>query len=466
LKREDTTSDGTENAPGTFAGRRDFTSGPIASAVWALSLPMVAGNVARTTFSLVDAAFVGALGAPALAAVTTSGRVMMLLSAVFMGVATASTAMVARAIGARDGIRANHVAAQSMFITFMLAAMIGAAGYVFSADILRLLGADDEVVRLGAGYMKISFAGIFFMLSLFIGAGILRGAGDAVTPLVVSVAAAALNIALDPLMIFGLWGFPRLGVNGAALASVTSQAAAFAVGVSLLSGGRLRVHVRARDLVPSGRTIWTIFSIGLPNSVQMSVRFLMMLVLTRIVAPFGTVVLAAFGVGERLHALGFMPTFAIAEASAALVGQNLGAGKPDRAKQSAMVAAGFAAAVMGGAALAAFVFAPRLMWLFTRQGDVIAAGTTYIRITAAGHTFAAVSIIMSRSISGAGDTIPPMLFTLFTLWLVQIPLAYILSAYTPLRESGIWWAGVVASAMLATMGASYFLSGRWRHKKL
>lgn len=449
--------------PGTG---RDLTTGPITSAIWVLAVPMILGSIVRTTWTLVDMFWVGKLGAPALAAVGMSAQVMFVLSTVFMGVGVASTAMVARAIGAGDRERADRVAAQSLLLTLAISIVVTAAGFALAPVLLRGLRASKEVQELGTTYLRIRFVGIAAMFSLFVGAGILRGAGDAVTPFLISSFAAVLNIALDPLLIFGWLGFPALGVRGAAIASVVSQGVGFLMGAAVLASGRTRIRLRFRAFRPDFSVVWRIVAIGVPSAVQMSLRSLMGMALMWIVAGFGTTVVAAFAVGRRLQMVAFMPAFGLAAASAALVGQNLGANKPDRAQKSALISMGMTLAIMGTIGLATFILAPRLVSAFNQEPEVVAAGTSYLRIVTFGYAFAACGIVLGRAISGAGDTVPPMLITLVGLWFLQAPLAYALAQWTGLAEQGVWWANVAASVALATMTGTYFFIGRWKRKRL
>ncbi|MBN1808457.1 MAG: MATE family efflux transporter [Planctomycetes bacterium] len=429
-------------------------------------MPMIAGNLIRTTFELVDMAFVGRLGKSALAAVGMSALILMLLNTVFMGIATAATALVARAVGAGDSDRANHVAAQSITLTLALSILLSIAGFWLAPLLLELLGAKQDVVLLGTGYMHLRFMGLFAMLSLFIGAGILRGAGDVITPLIVSAVGAVLNIFLDAALIFGLWGLPRLEVNGAALATVLSQVAVFAIGMKLLTGGHLRVRVAAAEMKPDPATIGLLVRIGIPNSVGMSLRFLMNLVLTRIVAKFGTGAVAAFTIGGRLQSLGFMPTFAVAQTAATLVGQNLGAKKEDRAQRGALLCTAAAVAIMFTASVLGFAFAPYVVRLFNSDPEVLSIGSTMIRIAAIGYPFAAISIVLNRSISGAGDTVPPMIFNLLILWVLQVPLAVWLAGMERFGVTGVWWAGAATSIVSAAAATTYFFLGRWKRLKI
>ncbi|MHC5053756.1 MAG: MATE family efflux transporter [Planctomycetota bacterium] len=446
--------------------KRDLTSGSISGAIWTLAVPTMLATSAQTTISLVDTFWVGRLGPDAIAAVGMCGQVMFLLFTAFIGISAASSALVARAVGASDFDRADHVATQALMLTFAVSVVVGTLGYVLAPELMRLLGAEPEVARLGAGYLRITFTGAVFIFSMVVGGGILRGAGDAVTPLVITVLAAVVNLVLDPVLIFGLGGFPEMGVRGAALASVTAQAIAYSVGFGVLLVGRLRVRLRLKDFRVDLPAVWQIVRIGLPASVQMSLRAAMGIVLIRIVARFGTEVVAALTIGMRLQMVAFMPTFGIAEASGALVGQNLGAGKPDRAERSALVATSYTLLVMGGMALVYSSFGGSLVSLFTEDAAVIEAGGLMLRIVAPGLVFAAIGITLGRAIGGAGDTVPTAVFTFLALWGIQVPLAIWLSGYAAFGETGVWWASVVAGLVLCSMTATYFFSGRWKRKKV
>lgn len=455
-------------SPAEAPPHRDLTTGSIPRSILALALPMMAGNLVRTTFSLVDYGFLGRLdeGEAAQAAVTVSGNVLFLLFTVFMGIATASTAMVSRAVGRKDQARADHVAAQSLLLTASVSIIVGAIGFIFAPELLGLLHAEGKTLAFGVQYLRILFLGVVAILSLFIGAGIMRGAGDAVTPLVISLIAAAINFILDPVLIFGLLGFPRLGVRGAAIASVTGWVVAFFIGLVVLTTGRTRVRLRLRAFRPDFRILWQIVRIGIPNAVQMSLRSLMGVVLVGLVMDFGDGAGAAFGGARRLQDMGFMLVFGISAASATLVGQNLGAGKPDRAQRSALVAMGMGLAVMGTFAVVTFAFARPLLTALGCGPGAVKIGVLLLRISAPSLVFAAVGIVLARAINGAGDTVPPMVITLVGLWAVQVPLSFLLSSIAALGVTGIWWAGVAAGFVLMSMTSAYFGSGRWKRKKV
>jgi len=463
--------------------RRDLTTGSIPRGVLALAIPMIGSSILLAIQSMVDMFFVGRLGPEAVAAVGMSGSVLRILTTVFMGINIATGAMVARAVGRGDERRAGHVAGQALMLTALFSVAAGTAGYLGSASILRALNAEPAVVQLGAEYMHVVFAGIFFLCGAFVLTGILHGAGDAVTPMLLGVLTTVCNCILNPLLIFGYWGFPAMGVRGSAVATVIARSLAVAVGIAMLLRGRLRVRLSVSNMFPNLRTMWRLLAIGIPGSLQMSVRTLMNLALMTLVATFGTRAVAAYTIGLRIRMVGMLPLFGLAGAAATMVGQNLGAARPGRSRGSAYAAVAMALLIAGASALLFAVFAPRLIAVFNRQPTVVAAGAGFLRVTAIGLVAAAVGIVLSRAMNGAGDTISPLIITLAILWGFQIPAAVYLSGVRELwgiriplmplftgiatnSETGIWYAMVVSSALQAVIVTAWFSTGRWQHKKV
>ncbi len=359
--------------------RAGLTTGPISRAVLSLALPMMGSSTLQTIQSMVDMYFVGSLGHEAIAAVGMAGTALMVVIAIFSGIDVATAAMVARAIGAGDPLRASHVAGQSLLLTLALSVVGGAAGYGAALWIMQALGGAPDVALLGAGYLRISFAGLFFMCAMFVTNGALHGAGDAVTPLLLGVLTTLINCVLTPAMIKGWCGLPAMGVDGSSLSTVISRALALSVALWLLFRGKLRLRLRLDSFAPNGRAIWRLVSIGFPGSLQMSVRMLMNVAMMAIVAQFGSQIVAAYAVGVRMRMVGLMPLFCFGGAAATMMGQNLGAGSPARAQRSACVASAMALAVAGVMALLLTVFARPIMAFFTDEAAVIGAGAGMLR---------------------------------------------------------------------------------------
>ena len=463
--------------------RRDLTTGSIPRGILGLAVPMIGATILHSIQSLVDLFFVGKLGSEAVAAVGMSGTALMVLITIFMGINIATAAMVARAIGAGDEARGSHVAGQALLLTAVFSLLVGLGGYIGSPHILRALGAQAEVMQLGTGYLHIIFLGIFFLCAIFVITGIYHGAGDAVTPLMLGVLATGCNIILNPLLIFGYWGFPAMGVRGSAIATVIARVIGVIVGIAVLMRGRSRVHLHLKDISPDVRTIWRLLAIGIPGSLQMTVRTVIRLALMTIVAGFGTPVVAAYTIGFRLRMMGLLPLFGFAGSAATMVGQNLGAARPDRSQKSACFASGLALISAGCTAVILFVFARELIALFNDAPRVIEAGVFFLRMTSIGLVTAAIGIVLSRAMNGAGDTISPLIIALVSLWGFQIPAAIYLSGVREIwgvripwtgffeglatnSETGVWYAIVLSSILQAILTVAWFSVGRWKRKKV
>lgn len=449
-----------------FQKERDLTTGSISKAIWILAIPMIISNVFQSAFNLVDMAFVGRLGPVALAAVAMSGQIIMILMFLMVGIGAGTTALIARAIGEKNREKADSVAMQSIILVFIGSIIFGVAGFILSPRLLGILGANAEVISVGTGYLQITFGGIIVLVYMFSIASILHGAGDATTPMLILGLSTILNIVLDPLLIFGIGIFPRLGVNGAAWATVFSRGIGAVIALEVLLRGRSRVHVRLKDLKVHLNTMWRILKIGIPASAQMTLRGLVGIALIAVVAGFGTTAIAAYGVGISLFMVAMMPGFAMGMAAQTLVGQNLGAKQPERASRSAWTTVAYYSIFMMAVAFVFVALAPNLIMIFNNDPEVIRMGTSFLQITAWGYVFIAFSLIFNRSLSGAGDTMSPLVFTFVALWLVQIPLAIVLSRVPSLGVKGIWYAVLAAYVVQAIMTTAWFQTGRWKFKKV
>ncbi len=446
----------------TFQKERDLTTISITKGLFLLAVPMIVSNVLQTAFNVVDMIWVGRLGASALAAVAMSGQIIMVVMFVMIGIGVGTTAKVARAIGEKDRDKADNVAMQSLILGFFGSIIFAVIGYYVSPWLLEVLGAQPDVVALGTSYLRITFLGVIVMFYGFLISAILQGAGDAVTPMLILAGATVLNIILDPIMIFWLgWG-----VNGAALATVISRALGSLAALEVLLRGRSRIHVKVTYFKIDWEAIRSILLIGFPASIQMTLRGAVGIVLIAVVASFGTYAVAAYGVGLELWMIAMMPGFALGMSAATLVGQNLGAKQPDRAALSAWTAAGYYTVFMFFMCLLFLTAAPYLVMMFNTEPEVVRIGSSFLRIAALGTIFVAPSLILGRSMSGAGDTTAPLVITFITLWIIQIPLAFILARFTSLGLTGIWVAILTAYLSQAVMTITWFQVGRWKQKRI
>jgi len=453
----------TESGASVVNHDNPLLSGGIADGLLRLSWPMFVSALLQHCQSLIDLFWVGRLGSAAVAAVAIAGTVLMLLFPLVMGVSVGTVAMVSRAVGAGDLKAAGAAAWQSLLLAACCGLATGLAGAATAAGVCRLLGADATVAPLATGYLQVTFAGSFTVFLLFIASSALQGAGDTVTPMKAMVLATVLNFVLDPILIFGLGGIPRLGVAGAALATVLAQAIAAADLLTPLFRGRMtgfHLDAEARRLQPL--LAWRLLWIGLPSSGQMLLRSLMSLVLMRIVAGAGTAAVAAYGIGMRYHMIVLAPAFILGNAAATMVGQNLGAGDPGRARRAAWTATGLDLALMAAAAVLFAVAARPLIALFDPSPEVVGIGTAYLRTVSPFYLFTALAIVLGRALMGAGDTVGPMVCTLIGLWGVQVPLAVWLSRILTPSTQGVWWAIAVAVTIHGLLVAAWFETGRWQ----
>ncbi len=444
--------------------KRDLTSGSITRNIWHLSIPMIIGNLLQNTFSFVDMIFVGRLGPDAIAAVAMSGIMLSMIFTVAIGISMGTVALVARYTGARKMDAIENVTIQSLWLGIIGSLLIGWIGYYFAEAILKLLGASPEVVSRGVPYIRISFFGSFTMFfSVALGAA-LRGVGDAITPTKMLAGSTVLNIALDPLLIFGIWRFPELGIAGSAWATVITRGIGTLYLFRKCSNGRGFFTLRLRHAQFDWLTMKAILKIGVFGSVQAILRNLSGVVLMRIVAIYGTTTVAAYGIGMRLQFMIMMPGFGIGNAVATLVGQNLGAGKPDRAERTAKIATGWGWLIMTVGGIGYILFAEPLIRIFNTDPEVVRQGMLYLRVTAGAIGLIGISIILSRAFNGAGDTLSPMTITGIALFLLRIPLA--------LGGARLWhvfglFLGIAGSTFLQAMIMIFwFHKGHWKHKEI
>jgi len=441
---------------------RDLTEGSITKNIWYLALPMMVGNVLQDLFNIVDMIFVGKLGPAAIAAVSMSGILLMLVMTVAIGISTGTVALVARHFGAKQQEQAENVAIQAVFVGILSSVVLGVLGYLLAAPVLRLLGAGKDVVPLGTSYIQITSVGA---ITIFLGISLnsaLRGAGDAVTPMKILVLSTVLNIGLDPLLIFGIWKFPRLGVAGSALATVISRGVGLLLLLRVFLSGHSLLHLKWHLIRVDIEVIKQMIKIGVFGSLQMLIRNISALILIRIVAIYGTSAVAAYGIGMRLRMMVMMPGMGLANAAATLVGQNLGAKQPKRAGKSAWLTTGFYEVFMVSVGVLFIIFAKDLIRIFNTDPQVIQLGTTYLRFLAPTFVFMALSIVLGRAMNGAGDTFSPMNITAVSFLGFRLPLAYVFAQVLKLATTGIWAGIAVSNVVQGSAMAWWFKKGKWK----
>ncbi|MBT8092382.1 MAG: MATE family efflux transporter [Gammaproteobacteria bacterium] len=440
----------------------DFTSGPIGRALGLLAIPMMLEMAMESVFAVVDIAFVSRLGTDAVAAVGITEALVTVLYAVAIGLGTGLTAMVSRRIGARDVEGAAAATGQAIWAGALVSVIIGVAGVVHARDLLELMGASDSVIEQGEGFTAVLLGGSFSIIYLFLLNAAFRGAGDATVALRSLWLANIINIVLDPCLIFGLGPFPEMGVTGAAVATTIGRGAGVLYQLWYLAGGRGRLafglaHLR---LVPA--LLLRLLQISIGGIAQFLIATASWIGVMRIVALYGSAAIAAYTIALRMIEFTFLPAWGLGNAAATLVGQNLGANKPQRAARSAWLAAGYNAGFLAVAGVFMLLFAEGITGLFSTEAEVLRIGTSCLRILGIGFPMYAAGMVIVQALNGAGDTTTPAIMNFVCFWLLQIPLALFLATATPLQSNGAFIAIVVSESVLTVLSIIVFRRGRWK----
>ena len=440
----------------------DFTRGPVKRALGLLAIPMMLEMSMEAIFAVVDIIFVSRLGTDAVAAVGITEALLTVLYAVAIGLGMGVTAMVSRRIGAKDPHAAAQVTGQAIWLGGLLATLIGVLGVVYAADLLRVMGASEGVVETGAGFTAVLLGGSASILFLFLLNAAFRGAGDAPVALRALTLANSINIALDPCLIFGLGPFPELGVTGAAVATTIGRG----TGVCYLAyylftdHGRLQLRLEHLAIVP--QLMRRIVEISLGGVGQFLIATSSWIAIMRIVAIYGSAPIAAYTIALRLIEFAILPAWGLGNAAATLVGQNLGAGRPDRAEQSAWTAVRVNVAFMTAVGVALLLFAPTIVRWFSADPEIVRYGANCLRILGIGYPAYAAGMIIIQALNGAGDTRTPTLMNFLCFWLLQIPLAYWLATSIGIGPNGVFTAIVVSETTLTLIALWVFRQGWWQ----
>jgi putative MATE family efflux protein len=391
---------------------------------------------------------------------------LALVFAVAMGLSMAATAVVARRIGEKDPVGASVAAVQAILLGVIVSVPIGLLGIFFNSDLLRLMGAEPEVIAIGSGYSAIILGGNIVIMLLFLINAIFRGAGDAVIAMRVLWFGNVVNLILDPCLIFGLGPFPELGVTGSAIATTIGRGFAVLYQLSVLFRGQHRVKVSLSQVRLDLKVMWQMVSISLGGMFQYLVATASWLGLVWIIGRFGTAAVAGYTVAIRIVIFALLPSWGMSNAAATLVGQNLGAGKPQRAERSVWIT-GFSNMVFLGLVTIVFiVFAEPMIRIFTDDPAVVPYGVDCLRFISYGYIFYAYGMVMVQAFNGAGDTFTPTIINLGCYWLFQIPLAYTLALPAGFGARGVFLAITIAESTLAVVGMLAFRRGRWKERKV
>lgn len=444
--------------------QRDFTEGGIGKAIFLLSVPMVLEMMMESLFGIVNVFWVARLGEEATAAVGLTESMLTLIFAVALGLSMATTATVARRIGEKNPEEAARAASQSILLGLIVSAVIGVFGFIFAPQLLGLMGASSGVIATGSGYPAIILGGNVVIMMLFINNAIFRGAGDAALAMRALWLANAVNLVLDPCFIFGLGPFPEWGVTGSAVATTIGRGSGVIFQFWMLARGKSRVQLRREHIGLDPRVMMKLLRLSFGGMFQFLIATASWVALVRIVALFGSAALAGYTVALRIIVFAILPSWGMSNAAATLVGQNLGAGKPERAERSVWVT-GFANMIfLGTVAVVFIVFAEELIGIFDVPPAVVPYGVDCLRYVSYGYVFYAFGMVTVQAFNGAGDTFTPTIINILCYWLVQIPLAYTLAVTAGFGAQGVFLAITVAESLLAVVSVIAFRRGRWKQR--
>jgi len=446
--------------------QQDFTEGRIGRAILLLAIPMVLEMAMESLFAVVDVFFVARLGADAVATVGLTEALLTLVFAVAWGMSMSTTAMVARRIGEKDSAGAAVAAVQAIGVGVAISVPIGILGIIFAPKLLALMGASPNIIAIGSGYTAWMIGGNLTVQLLFLINAIFRGAGDAAHAMRALWIGNICNIILDPCFIFGWGPFPQLGVTGAAVATNIGRGLGVLYQLFVLWRGWSRVKIKRRQIRLDPAVMLRLLRVSIGGIFQVLVATASWLALVRLVAIFGSAALAGYTIALRIIVFAILPSWGMGSAAATLVGQNLGAQKPERAERSVWITGLSNMVFLGGVTIVFTLFAEPLVRIFTNDPAVVPFGVDCLRYISYGYVFYAYGMVMVQAFNGAGDTMTPTIINLFCYWLLQIPLAYVLAMPLGLNAQGVFLAITISESTIAVVGVLAFRRGRWKKREI
>jgi putative MATE family efflux protein len=449
-----------------LGSHRDFTKESVGRAILLLAIPMVLEMFGESVFAVVDMFWVGKLGPDSVATVVITESMLTVVYALAIGLSVGATAVVARRTGEKRPEAANRAAGQALWLGIGLGGLVGLAGVIFGPRLLALMGASPGVLATGSGYTRMMLGGSVTVTLLFLQNAVFRGAGDASMSMRSLWLANGINIVLGPFLVFGWGPFPRLGVLGAAVATTIGRGTGVVFQLLTLAGAKRRIAIRAADLGFDREAITGILRIARSAMLQILIGMVSWVLLIRVLTSFGTLVVSGYGIAFRVVMFALLPSLGMSNAAATLVGQNLGAGRPDRAEQAVWRAAFYNVCCLGVVGVAFVVLAGPIVSIFTADPEVHMWGVRCLRIVAAGFLFYAYGMVVSQAFNGAGDTRTPTWINFFCFWVLEIPLAWVLSHFTSLGPNGVFVAMTVAFCSIAVLSVTLFRRGAWKRVRV
>lgn len=445
---------------------RDYTVGPVGPSLVMLSVPMVLEMAMESLFAVVDVFYVSRVSADAVATVGVTESMLTIVYTVALGLGIGAMAVVSRRIGEKNEDGAAQAAAQAIALGIIVAIAVGVIGFFNAERLLRVMGATPSMIDTSLGYTKVMFLGNATVTLLFLNNAVFRGAGDPAIAMRMLWLGNAINIVVCPFLIFGLGPFPALGVTGAALGTNIGRGTAVLTQLWMFASGRSRIHIRRRHvrLIPS--VMWNVCRLSGSGFLQILIDTSSYIGLVRIISTFGSDALAGYTIGIRTVIFAILPAWGLSNAAATMVGQGLGAGKPDRAEESVWTAGKYNAIVLGVVSVFFVVFAPWIVSIYTTDPGVAPYAVSCLRIVSTGFVFFAYGLVFTQSFNGAGDTWTPTWINLGCFWLWQIPLAWLLAIHFAMGPQGVFIAMTVAFSTLAVVSGFIFRRGGWKTTKV
>lgn len=445
---------------------QDFTSGGLGRAIFLLAVPMVLEMAMESIFAVVDIYFVSRLGADAVATVGITESLITIIYALAVGFSVATTAMVSRRIGEKRPEKAAQVAFQSILTGWLASLAIAIPGSFYASELLQLMGTEAEVSHSLSGYTTVMLGGNGVIMLLFIINAVLRSAGDASMSLRVLCVANFLNLILDPLLIFGVGPFPELGITGAAVATNIGRGVAVLYQFYLLFSGSTRVKLGLQHITIQLHTMGQLVKLASGGICQHFIATSSWIGLMRIVARFGSPVVAGYTIAIRVILFVLLPSWGIGNAAATLVGQNLGALKPERAEKSVWITSKVNMIFMGTISIVLMCFPRNFIQIFIDDPDVVAGGASALRIMSLGFIAYGLGMVLVQALNGSGDTATPTKINLVCFWLLEIPLAYMLAVVLSIGANGVFFSVIIAETAMTLFALYYFKQGKWKHKEV
>jgi len=445
---------------------QDYTTGNLNRAILLLAIPMVLEMVLESLFAVVDVFWVGRLGANAVATVGITESMLALVFAIGLGVSMSTGAMVARRIGEKDPDDAAIAGVQAIVLGLVISVAIGIPAGIFAPQLLQLMGASPAIVSSGSGYTRIALGGCGAIIMLFLNNAIFRGAGDAAIAMRLLWVSNIINLFLDPCLIFGLGPFPHMGVTGAALATFTGRSIGVLYQFYRLLKGSERIRILTRHLRLNLPVMVRLLRVSIPGMLQFAISNASWIGLVRIISLFGSAAVAGYTVAIRIVVFFILPAWGLSNAAATLVGQNLGARKPERAAQAVWRTGLYNMIFLGTIGIFFFIFATPIVRLFADDPAVVSIATMALRTISCGNIAYAYGMVMLQAYNGAGDTLTPTIVNFFGFWVLELPLAWVLATWLHLQSEGAFLSIVVAQAAIAIAGIVLFRQGRWMKKQI